>query len=58
MKLHPIGYTARMNTVVYVNEARQATMNIVDSSNGYKMVNLDATCTPNDEQPAPVVGDE
>ncbi|GJX04138.1 hypothetical protein Tco_0190054 [Tanacetum coccineum] len=47
-----------MNTVVYVNEARQATMNIDDSSNGYERVNLDVTCTPNDEQTAPVVGDE
>ncbi|GKD27864.1 hypothetical protein Tco_1234078 [Tanacetum coccineum] len=47
-----------MNTVVYLNEARQAIMNIDDSSNGYERVNLDVTCTPNDEQTAPVVGDE
>ncbi|GJT57731.1 retrotransposon protein, putative, unclassified [Tanacetum coccineum] len=43
--------------VIYVNEARQATMNVVVSGNGNERVNVDVNSIPNDEEPA-VVGDE
>nr|GEY87459.1 zinc finger, CCHC-type [Tanacetum cinerariifolium] len=56
--------TIGKNSVVYVNEAGKATMNVIESTlnvdefgNGNKRVNVDATYTPNVEQPH-VVGDE
>ncbi|GJS65765.1 hypothetical protein Tco_0680329 [Tanacetum coccineum] len=50
--------TIGKNSMAYVNEAGQATMNAVEFGNGNERVNVDATCTPNIEQSAPVVGDE
>ncbi|GJW28372.1 hypothetical protein Tco_0045247 [Tanacetum coccineum] len=44
--------TIGKNFVVYVNEAEQPTMDITVTGNGNARVDLDAYCTPNDEQPA------
>ncbi|GJY87162.1 hypothetical protein Tco_0501790 [Tanacetum coccineum] len=49
--------TIAKKIVIYVNEARQATMNVVVSGNGNERVNVDVNSIPNDEEPA-VVGDE
>nr|GEY98661.1 hypothetical protein [Tanacetum cinerariifolium] len=50
--------TIGKNIVVYVNEAGQAAINVVDYGNGNERVNVDATSTPRVEQPVPVSGNK